>query len=103
MFKQTCGCLAIRSFVLKQKNQKFKNAGSPPGGIQPCTPGRLPCKRPFFRLIVFDASFIAYFLPRSHPKSREESSLNFIVYRQNDMHPGAERPERVRGRAISRS
>ncbi|RYE36974.1 MAG: hypothetical protein EOP42_01325 [Sphingobacteriaceae bacterium] len=36
--KQTCGCLVLRSFVLKQKNQKFKNAGSPPGGIQPSAP-----------------------------------------------------------------
>jgi len=33
--------LFIRSFVLTQKNQKVKNAGSPPGGIQPTAPGRL--------------------------------------------------------------
>jgi len=56
------------SFVLKQKNQKFKNAGSPPGGIQPSAPGWLPCKRPFMAdlhsgyLFLLNASFITYFL-----------------------------------------
>jgi len=31
--------LLLRSFVLTQKNQKVKNAGSPPGGIQANAPG----------------------------------------------------------------
>jgi len=44
IYKQTCGCLIVRSFVLIQKNQKIKNAGSPPGGIQPLAPGCLSCR-----------------------------------------------------------
>ncbi|RYE27553.1 MAG: hypothetical protein EOP42_19055 [Sphingobacteriaceae bacterium] len=51
-YKQTCGCLVLRSFCLNKKNQKFKQFGSPPGGIQACAPVWRSGKRLCLMLIL---------------------------------------------------
>jgi hypothetical protein len=60
----------VRSFVLKQKNQKFKNAGSPPGGILPAAPWCKPCKFPYPAVdgFLLNASFKGYFSSLCYPK-----------------------------------
>ena len=75
----------MRSFSLMKKNQKIKNAGSPPGGIQPTAPGRIPCKFPFPAANRFiNASFTAYF-------------LSAVPIEAAGLRPGAERPDKTPG------